>query len=328
MPYPDGPNTKPIEEIVNSVIMQSEVSQVKTGGPSHTKSTEPDNQITKRLKEELKTDPWFLANKTILTYQDRLAWKGSKLYLPETLRIEALQRSHDSKQAGHFGYLKTLHLIQWQFWWQGLKKDVENYVKSCPIYATMKKCPGNPPGLLQQAVDPTQPWEEIAMDFIVELPESRGNTVIWTVIDLFSKQAHFIACTSLPSAKKLARMFLKHIYQLHGAPKRIISDRGVQFTAKFWRDFLKLIGSTQGLLLAFHPSTNGAAEKANLMTEQYIRCYLDYQQTIWADLLPFAEMAYNNTVHSNTGLTPFKIATGREFIPMPELPQNLLFLKL
>lgn len=56
-----------------------------------------------------------------------------------------------------------------------------------------------------------------------------------TVIDLFSKQAHFIACSfySLPSAHKLVKLFLKHIYWLHGIPKRIISDWGVQFMAKF-----------------------------------------------------------------------------------------------
>lgn len=40
-------------------------------------------------------------------------------------------------------------------------------------------------------MEPTQPWEETAMDFIVEFPESGENTVIWTVIDLFFKQTHF-----------------------------------------------------------------------------------------------------------------------------------------
>lgn len=48
--------------------------------------------------------------------------------------------------------------------------------------------PGKSSGLLQQIADPSQPWEKIAIDFIVELPESGGNTVIWTVMDVFSKQ--------------------------------------------------------------------------------------------------------------------------------------------
>lgn len=66
-----------------------------------------------------------------------------------------------------------------------------------------------------------------------------------------------------------------------------------------------------------------ASERTNTMVEQYLSCYVDYQQSNWADLLPFAEVAYNNLVHSSTGLTPFQITNGMEFIPMPELPREL-----
>lgn len=98
--------------------------------------------------------------------------------------------------------------------------------KSCATCAAMKKRPGKSPDLLQQVVDPSWPWEEIVMNFIVELPDS-GNMVIWIMIDLFSKQAHFIACSGLPSAHKLTKLFIKHIYRMHGVPCRIFSDRGV-----------------------------------------------------------------------------------------------------
>lgn len=71
------------------------------------------------------------------------------------------------------------------------------------------------------------------MDFIGELQESGGNTVIWVITDLFSKQVHFVPCQKIPTAKTLARMFVQHIYQLHGVPQWIISNRGVQFTSEF-----------------------------------------------------------------------------------------------
>ncbi|XP_070802415.1 vomeronasal type-2 receptor 26-like [Pituophis catenifer annectens] len=58
------------------------------------------------------------------------------------------------------------------------------------------------------------------------------------------------------------------------------------------------MGSTQGFSSASHPSTNGAVERVNAMVEQYIRCYVDYQQENWADLLLFAEVAYNNAPQS------------------------------
>lgn len=57
------------------------------------------------------------------------------------------------------------------------------------------------------------------MDFIVELPENRGCTVIWTVIDLFSKHAHFVPCKGLPYTQKLAKLFIMQVYRLHGVPR-------------------------------------------------------------------------------------------------------------
>lgn len=200
-----------------------------------------------------------------------------------------------------------------------MRPEIEQYVKACPVCAVAKHRSGRPLGLLQSVADPHVPWEEIAMDFVVELPSSNGHNVIWTIIDLFSKQAHFVPCRGLPSARALAGLFIRHVYRLHGVPRRIISDRGVQFTARFWRQFLTRIGSSQGLSTAYHPSTNGAAERANAMVERYLRCYVSYQQDDWADLLPFAEVAYNNTVHRSTGLTPFRIVTGRDFTAIPEL---------
>lgn len=136
-----------------------------------------------------------------MTYKDSLAWKGSKLYVPENTRHNVLHRCHDTKAAGHFGFLKMFHLVRQQFWWPHMRRDIEAYVNSCSTCAKTKPCPGKPLGVLQTVAIPSRPWDEIAMNFIVELPNSNGNTVIWTVIDLFSKQAHFIPCSSLPLAQ-------------------------------------------------------------------------------------------------------------------------------
>lgn len=101
-------------------------------------------------------------------------------------------------------------------------------------------------------------------------------------------------------------------------PRRIISVRQVQF----WNDFVCLIGSSQGLSSAFHPSTNGASERANAMVECYPRRYISYQQTDWPGLLSFAEVAYNNTVHSGTGFTSFWVLHEVEFVPILEWTQG------
>lgn len=162
-----------------------------------------------------------------------------------------LRRCHDVKPAGHFGFLKILHLTRHQFWWPQMCIEIESYVKSCLVCALTKPQPGKPLDPLQSIAEPGRPWDEIAMNFIVDLPDSNGNTVIWTVIDLFSKQAHFIPCGGLPLTRQLAKLFIQHIYCLHGVPHQIISDTGVQFTTRFWWNFVYLIGSSQ--VLSFPP---------------------------------------------------------------------------
>lgn len=56
------------------------------------------------------------------------------------------------------------------------------------------------------------PWEAISMNFMVDLSEIVGNTVIWTIMDLFSKQVHFVVCTKIYSTQTLAKLFIQHIY--------------------------------------------------------------------------------------------------------------------
>lgn len=171
--------------------------------------------------------------------------------------------------------------------------------------ASAKGHTGKPPGLLQPVANPTAPWKKISMDFIIELPKSLGNTVIWVTTDLFSKQINFVACPKILSVRTLAKLFVQQIYCLHGDPERIISDRGVLFTSSFWQEFLKLVGSSQGLSSLHHLQTNGACEHTNGILEQYLRCYISYQQDNLADLLPFVEVVYNNSIHSSTRFAPF-----------------------
>lgn len=72
--------------------------------------------------------------------QDSLTWVGAKLYVPDSQWLMVLQKSHDSKVAGHFGFVKHhFGLVKHQFWWLSLKKDIESYVASCPTCASAKR---------------------------------------------------------------------------------------------------------------------------------------------------------------------------------------------
>uniref|UniRef100_A0A803TV28 Reverse transcriptase n=2 Tax=Anolis carolinensis TaxID=28377 RepID=A0A803TV28_ANOCA len=273
------------------------------------------------LKRAYGMDKWLLTNKEKGELCGDLVFVNKKLYIPECLRREMLRKYHDNKGAGHLGPTRTIKLLAKQCWWPGMRKDAWGYVTQCELCAEGKTPPGKPQGLLQKVVEPMRPWECVAMDFVGELPPSRGHRYIWTILDLFSKQAHFVALPKLPSAEKLADLYVKHVYRLHGCPDKIISDRGVQFTAKFWGKFLQLLGAERNLSSAFHPATNGGVERTQQTLCQFLRMYTNYRQDDWADLLPFAEMAFNGAVHSATGRAPFEIVYGQEVAPFPRLPE-------
>ena len=65
------------------------------------------------------------------------------------------------------------------------------------------------------ATSPTSsPLVHVSLDFVTGLPPSDGNTVILTVVDRFSKAAHFIPLPKLPSAKETAEIMVQHVFRM------------------------------------------------------------------------------------------------------------------
>jgi len=56
---------------------------------------------------------------------------------------------------------------------------------------------------------------------------------------------------------------------------------------------------------AFHPQTDGQTERLNQTIETYLRAFVSKEQSNWVSLLPMAEFAYNNSVTTRNGITPF-----------------------
>jgi transposase InsO family protein len=223
----------------------------------------------------------------------------------DDIKRDILTHCHDDPMAGHFGIHKTCELVSRTYHWPGLRAYVKRFVTTCSTCQRNKSVQHRPYGLLQSLAVPETPWSSLSMDFIVQLPPSNGFTAVLVVVDRLTKMAHFIPTTDDVTAEALAKLFLNRIISAHGLPDDVVTDRGSVFTASYTRTFMEALGIEQNLSTAFHPQTDGQTERTNATLEQYLRCFTNYQQDDWADLLPMAEFGYNNTVHSSTQQTPF-----------------------
>ena len=236
------------------------------------------------------------------------------VYVPNNPEIRKLilQEAHDSPYSIHPGNTKMYLDLKERFWWTGMKKDIAEYVAVCDVCQRVKAEHQKPAGLLQPMPIPEWKWDKLGMDFITGLPRTRsGYDSIWVVVDRLTKVAHFIPVKTTYTSAKLAKIYMTRIVCLHGVPRTIVSDRGTQFTSKFWNQLHETLGTRLEFSTAFHPQTDGQTERVNQILEDMLRaCALDYGSS-WDDNLPYAEFSYNNSYQASLKMSPFQALYGR-----------------
>src|ERR1035441_7811201 len=116
----------------------------------------------------------------------------------------------------------------------------------------MKTSNTQPAGLLRPLEIPSERWENVSMDFIVQLPQTAaGFNTIFVMVDMLSKMAHFIPTHTTATASATAQLFFNHVFRLHGMPKIIVSDRDSKFTSNFWTTLFDLMGTKLAPSTAF-----------------------------------------------------------------------------
>ena len=92
------------------------------------------------------------------------------------------------------------------------------------------------------------------MDFVSGLPQTQSvHDSIWVIIDRLTKLAHFLPIKKTSTMEKLAKLYVKDIVRLHGAPVTIVSDRDPRFTSRFWPSLQNAMGTKLKFSIAFHP---------------------------------------------------------------------------
>lgn len=240
-----------------------------------------------------------------------------KYQVPKDREEECIRQHHDSPQYGHPGTTKTVEHIQRSFSFPQMRQRVLSYIKRCEHCQRNKAERHAKYGHIQFRTPPTQPWDEVTMDFITKLPISEDKAtrvnydMILVMVDRLTKYAHFIAASETYTAEQLGHLVMDRLVRHHGFPKVFITDRDKLFTSNYWKTLVGTLGIKHKLSTAYHPETDGQTERMNQTLEQYLRHYVNYAQDNWAALLPMAQLALNNQRSDTTRTTPFFSNFGR-----------------
>jgi len=192
-----------------------------------------------------------------------------------------------------------------------MSRYISQYVSTCDLCLRTKLWRHSPVGELQPLSVLDARWDTLSVNFVVELPESSGHDAVMTVIDSVSKRVHFVLMHTTVTAKGAARLFLYHVWKLHGLLKHVVSNCGPQFVASFTKELYRLLGIRLSSSTAWHPQTDRQTECVNQELDQFLCLFINERQDDWYDLLPIAEFQHNNHVHSATQQPSFLLDTGQ-----------------
>jgi hypothetical protein len=199
---------------VNAIMLQLADSYKtdKYFGPIYHALTQLQGQIDSKIRTQIGR---YQVNDQVLFLKKAPHEERAQLCIPDKMemRNKILQDHHDADIAGHRGVDKTYLNIAAHFFWPKLSKDIKSYIASCDACQRNKSSTRKPAGLLQPLPTPESRWEQVLMDFIVQLPKTKtGMTAILVVVDRLSKRAHFLPTSTEVTAPEVAKLFFNQIF--------------------------------------------------------------------------------------------------------------------
>lgn len=248
-------------------------------------------------------------------FEDGLTFYKNRVYVPADpdLRRDIVSRYHDLTPSGHPGQFGTLASLRRDFFWPGMAVFVKNYVHGCAACQQMKvnTHPTVPPLMPIPAHKNANPFEYINLDFITDLPESHGYNALMVVADHDASKGVILApCTKSIDALGTSELLFDWVYKRFGLMSQIISDRGTQFASQVFQELTKKLGIESKMSTAYHPRTDGGAERVNQEVEAYLRIFCANHPEEWSSHITTMEFAHNQRKAVDRNETPFFLMMG------------------
>ncbi|XP_055604267.1 uncharacterized protein K02A2.6-like [Uranotaenia lowii] len=196
-----------------------------------------------------------------------------------------------------------------------MDQQVEKFVKQCKG-CTLVAAPSVPEAMIRKEL-PTQPWVDVAADFLGPLPDGQYLLV---VIDYYSRFMEVVEMNSITAADTVAELAI--IFSQYGIPVTLRVDNGPQFSEKCeeFRSFCESSGIQIVNTIPLWPAMNGEVERQNRSLLKRLRIAQELGKDWRAEMRRYL-LTYHSTNHTTTGKSPGELMFGRKIrSKLPQVP--------
>ena len=117
---------------------------------------------------------------------------------------------------------------------------------------------------------PGGPWQEISINIIRPLPQSKEKDAIVVIVNQFTKIIWLKTITTTVLSQEIAKVYWDEIWKLYEIPRKVLSNRRPQFASKFIEELSRALETKRILYTAYHLQTNGQMERMNQEIEVFL----------------------------------------------------------
>ena len=228
--------------------------------------------------------------------------------------IELIDKTH--KSLNHVGGFKLVRAIQPYFWHPGMDGLCREYCRSCSHCQKYKnhRIDRVPPIVKIQT---KRPFELVCVDLLKYTRSKRGNEYMLVCIDHYSKWLCIQPIKDKKAQTVATALREKILPTLPKVPERLLSDNGQEFVGKVTEGVLEEFNIVHSKSSAYFAPGNGITERVNRTIIQMLK---DNQDVNWDEKLHKVIINYNNSVHTETKMTPSQMILTMPHLTKPRFP--------
>jgi len=256
-------------------------------------------------KDELKLHDMKLKNCQII---DNVLFKKSLLWMLKQMHTKLLWKIHDQSSILHFDIRWMIDLVQRFYYWSDHQATIQQYIWNYHVCQQSKTSWDDTNDLLQSLLISQQRWQDITMNFIIELSLLKNSNVICMIICHLFKERHYVFChwkDNNISIEETVWIMLWNVYWLHNLLSSIVSNRNFQFISIMWQSLCKQLKIKVNLSTVYHSEINDQSKRANQDVECKLQIYCNYMQNDWAKWLSMMKFSDNFNTFSTILMISF-----------------------